>query len=56
MNEVTPPPEGWFVLVIAFALFVLADKMFGRQFWEVVKIGGLVVVAVLLLMGLMGGL
>jgi hypothetical protein len=34
---------------------VLADKMFGRQFWEVVKIGGLVVVAVLLLMGLMGG-
>lgn len=50
MNN-TPPPDGWPLLVVAFILFVLADRMLGRRFWEFVKWAGIVVLIVVLVIG-----
>ena len=44
MNEITPPPDGWMLLFVVFALFVLFSRMFGDRFWEAVKIIGIVVI------------
>jgi len=56
MNGITPPPEGWPLLVALFLLALLADKMLGRRFWKAVQVVGIVTFIVVVLWGLLGEL
>lgn len=53
MNEITPPPDGWMLLFVVFALFVLFSRMFGDRFWEAVKIIGIVVIVIVVAIGVL---
>lgn len=56
MNNITPPPDGWPLLVALMLLAMLADKVYGRRFWKVVQVVGIVALVIVVAWGLWGGL
>lgn len=56
MNNITPPPDGWPLLVALMLLAMLADKVYGRRFWKVVQVAGIVALVIVVAWGLWGEL
>ncbi len=52
MNEITPPPDGWPVLVVLMVLAMLLSSKFGGKFWKAVQIVAIVSLVIVLWIGL----
>ncbi len=52
MNEITPPPDGWPILVVLMILAMLLSHKYGDKFWKAVQVVGIVSLVIVLWIGL----